>query len=176
MDFKSSELVKQFAHKDKDKIIQYVELMYSEKSELNQINDLTQRKRKAIEESGITDHDLIESLVNLSNDDLNLIIFEYLTRQNSNKYTQLCADQQLLWEMQQEILKPIEGDSKDERLKAVEYKDKVSIRSTDLLRRINQVYSEIYRNDEEIAVAVRTIRDMPSYEQRLKRFPNKVSA
>lgn len=174
MEFRENDVVKDFKHKDKEKIIHYIELLYSEKSELNQINDLTERKKSACRKANITDVKLAESLMNLSDDPLTALIFHYLSSQNSNKYTQLCADQQTLWEMQQEILKPIDGDSKDERLKAVEYKDKVSIRCHDLLRRINQSYSDIYKEEEEIAAAVRTIHSMVSYEQRLKKYRSDV--
>lgn len=159
-----------FTHKDKDKILKYIALLYDERSELNQIMDINERKIKACTDAGLDSNSKTgQELINLSNEKINQVVFYHLSRNNHNKYVQLCADQHLFWEMQMEILKPIEATEKDERLKEVEYKDKISVRSGALLQRVNQLYNEIYKGDAETQIAVKTIHDMATYEQRLKK-------
>lgn len=171
MQFRESEIVRDFNHPDKEKILKYIETMYSEKSDINEITDLGARKKESCRRAGIdSESELGQTLIYLEDDLINDLIFHFLSGQNSSRYSQLCADQQLLWEMQREILKPIDGDDLDARLKAVEYKDKISVRCNSLLARINQGYSEVYKHEDETQVAVRTIHDMLSYEQRLKKY------
>jgi predicted transcriptional regulator with HTH domain len=177
MQFRESEIVRDFNHPDKEKILKYIETMYSEKSDVNEITDLEARKKESCRRAGIDpESELGQTLIYLKDDSVGDLIFDFLSGHNSAKYSQLCADQQLLWEMQRELLKPIDGDNLDDRLKAVEYKDKISVRCNGLLSRINKGYSEVYKYEDEIRMAVRTIHDMLSYEQRLKKYITDVPA
>lgn len=156
-----------------DKIKQYIKLMYSKDSELNSIPLLEDRKRRACELSGL-EWEKSQDIVHLKNDKTNEAIFAFLNSENPNEYVKLVADQQLFWEMQQIQMEPLDrGTGKnaidDETiLKNMNLKTTMSLKSEEVLERINKLMAKVYRTDEEQEMASKIIR-MKRPEERIKK-------
>lgn len=168
--FEDFPIVKEFVDKDKSKIIKYVELVYAKTSELVSMEDLDERKKKAMEMTGITDNTIPE----MENKSVNELIFTYLSfYQNSNLYHNFLANQYLFWQQQNMLMTPIQiVDDADLMMKRILLKDTLSEKSGKLLVRINKQREELYPGKQEREVAEIIIRKeavIRSPEQRLKK-------
>jgi hypothetical protein len=139
--FKDTDICKKFTHKDKSKIIHYIELVYSRNSELNNIDSVEDRRIEACRQAGLNpDH--VQDIIMQKNDQVNDLIFHYLGYfQNSNEMHQLMAEQQLFWDIQREMMKPVEEDKKEEQY---DWKLKMMVKSSDLLNRIKSRKNELF--------------------------------
>lgn len=147
-------------------IQQYIELVYSERSELNSIQDLEERKRKACEKAKLDPAEAsIQDIMHMKDKMVSEQIFEYLRQQNSNEFILLISDQHLFWELMQRNMKPLAEGGEDE-LKDLDLKTKISEKSEGLLARIDARYKKIFKGDAEQSVATKVIQKTP--EQRLK--------
>lgn len=143
----------------------YIELVYSEKSDMNIIQDLGERKKMACEKSKLDyNSDAIQSIVNMKDLIVNEQIFEFLRTQNSNDYVLLISDQHLFWELMQRNAKPM-AESGDAELKDCDLKLKISEKCEPLLDRIKARYKSIFIGEAEQKVAE---NKMKTAEQRLK--------
>lgn len=141
MKFKDFEICKRFAHKDKAKIIRYVQECYSKNSELNKIDNLEARRIEACKLVGL-DPEQNRDIIDQTNKQVNELIYEYLTRfQNSNEYQQWVSDQQLFWDIQKDLMKPVEGEDRE---KQYDFKLKMSEKCAALLTRIKSRFNEMY--------------------------------
>lgn len=151
-------------------ISQYIELMYSEKSELNQIQDLEERKKTACAKAKLNyDDSAIQEMIHLKNKDVNEQIFNFTKQNNSNKYILLISNQHLFWEQMQQLMEPLKvaKDEDDNLLKDINLKNTISEKSESLLQRIDNLYKEIYKDIDVIEMAGEKIRLMRP-EMRLK--------
>lgn len=146
----------------------YIELVYSEKSELNSIQNLDERKKTACEKAKLNPNDeYVQSIINMKDMIVNEQIFEYLRQQNGNDFVLLISDQHLFWELQQRQMKRLVDDDSDSTLKDLELKTKISEKSEQLLERIEVRKRKIFSGNEEEKMATTKIRIMTP-EQRLR--------
>lgn len=152
----------------KDDITKYIELLYSEKSTLNEIQDLSERKKEAAKKAGMDpEAKATQEIMTLKNASVNQKIFDYLTRTQSNNFIALMSDQQLFWEIQFDKMTPSESTEAKDRLKDMKIKTAMSKEVRELLDRINYLYREVFRYDDEIQMGAKIIR-MRTPEQRIK--------
>jgi len=148
--FSDSEICKSFVHKEKAKVIKYIEAMYNKNSKLNNIQNLKDRKLEACKESKLNpkDVDTID-VMEMKNEDVRKLVMYYLSIfQNSNQFHQLITDQQLFWSIQEIIVKPIEDVDEDSIMEKYKKRTALSETADNLAKRINRLYSEIYATDE----------------------------
>jgi hypothetical protein len=143
---------------------QYIQLVYSEKSELNQVQDLEDRKKQACQKAKLN-YDLpeVQDIIHLRNEAVNEKVFEHLRTQNRNDYILLVSDQHLFWEMQQRQIEPLDrpvNNDKDTVLKDLDLKTKLSEKSDQLLVRIKSRYKDVFGENEEVEMASKKIRLM----------------
>ena len=152
----------------KDEVTKYIELLYSEKSTLNEIQDLAERKKEAAKKAGMEpESKAVIEIMHLKNKAVNQQIFDYLTKTQSNNYIALVSDQQLFWEIQFDKMTPSEATEAKDRLKDMKIKTAMSKEVNSLLDRINYLYREVFRYDDEIEMGAKVIR-MRTPEQRIK--------
>lgn len=153
-------------------IEQYIELVYSEKSDLNKIVDLQERKKQACIKAKLNFNDeSVQLIVNMKDEKVNPRIFDYLTSQNSNDFILLLSDQHLFLQMQQRLMEPLaQTQNTDSDLKDLDLKTKISEKSESLLERMKLRYSKIFKGDHEQEFAIQKIRLMRP-EERIKKKP-----
>lgn len=145
----------------------YIELVYSEKSELNIIQDLEERKRTACQKAKLDpSSEAMQSVIRMQDKTVNDQIFEYLRQNNSNEFILLISDQHLFWELMQRNAKPM-AEGIDAELKDLDLKTKISEKAEQLLERIVLRRKKIFKGEEEDKMAEDKIRIL-SPEQRLK--------
>jgi hypothetical protein len=140
-------------------IEQYIHLVYSDKSELNRIQDLEERKKVACEKAKLKYDDNLD-MIHMKDDKVNEAIFDFLRKQTPNKFILLISNQHLFWEMQQKLMKPLKADDDDEEscLKEVNLKNTISEKSDSLLERIEKLYKDVFRDTESVSMAVTKVR------------------
>ena len=114
--FSDTDIAKAFQHREKNKVLAYIELMYGQKSELNKIQDLKERKKTAMSIAKLNPEDeAMQDVMEMKNDTVNDLIFYYRGMfQNSNQYDLLSSKQQLFWDVRKIISTPVnEDDFKD---------------------------------------------------------------
>lgn len=157
-------IVKDYKHKEKTKILKYIELMYSKGSDLVKIENMDERRKVACTKAGLNPIDHTDLLL-LTKDSLEAtLVFNYLSYfQNSNKFHNLMASQQLLWR-----LHAIMMSSDDSNLETA---IKLSKESESLCNRIDNLMSEIYGAKEvveAVATEIRKIIIEKTPEQRVR--------
>lgn len=169
--FKDLPVVQQFQDKDKDKILSYIELVYSPESTLSQIDNLEARKAEAMKQTGLED----PTIPILKNDPVNILIHTYLGPYlNDDKYYNYMANKQLFWQMQELLMKPLEMEDTDEEvlLKRIKLKSELSEHTDKLLGRMQRQASELWGADAEKDMASdqnRKVVMMKSPEQRIRK-------
>jgi hypothetical protein len=142
--------------KTSSKLKKYLQAMYSQESELNHVQDLETRKKKACEVAGMPwTAEATQEIVNLKNEEVNSIIFDFLTRENPLEYVQLITDQQLFYDLQK---KKLLGDTKAHLF---------AKQADEMLPRIKAAYQTIYKEKEIMQIAEKRIRRMTP-EQRIR--------
>ena len=173
--FSEFDVCKNFVHKDKHKIITYIQLLYAKDSDLNNIQNLSERKREACRRAKLDEFSLdIVEIMDLQNKEINELIFTYLAEfQHHNKYIKLCSDQQLFWDIQKILLSPIGVEDEDTIMEKYQKRGVLSKTSDDVLTRINRLYAEIFHNEEtqEMGETI-IVGQMLRPEQRIKKAQN----
>lgn len=152
----------------KDSIDKYIELVYSEDSPLNAMEDIVERKKEAAKRAAL-DPKLTQDVIDLKDEKSRKRIFEYLSKTQSNNFITLISDQELFWEMQFRKMTPLkEGTEDDEKMmKNINLKTTISIKANELMERIEGMYRRIYKHEPEMKMAQKHIR-MLTPEQRIK--------
>jgi hypothetical protein len=153
----------------KDIVTRYIELLYSEKSELNEIQNLEERKKEAARLAGMNvEAKSTIQIMTLQNRTVNRQIFDYLTATQRNIYISLISDQQLFWEIEFDKMTPTDKQDRKSRMADIKAKATMSKESDSLLNRINYKFREIFRHDDEIKMAGDMVR-MMTVEERIKK-------
>lgn len=151
----------------KDTIDKYIELVYSEDSPLNNMEDIMARKKEAAKRAGVEDK-LIKDLIELKDDRSRKRIFDYLSKTQSNIFITLISDQELFWEMQFRKMTPLKEEEDDDKMmKNINLKTTISVKANELMERIDALYRRIYKHEPEMKMAQKQIR-MLTPEQRIK--------
>lgn len=172
--FSDLDVCQRFVHKDKNKILAYISFLYDRDSDLNNIQHLDERKREACLRSKLDfDDPEVKSIMEMKNDQVNKLIFDYLSIfQNNNSYHKLCTDQQMFWDIQKILMTSPTTTDEDELMKKYKSRGELSKTSDDILSRINRLYNEIYLYDEVKEVAVSHVTQMLRPEQRVRMKEN----
>src|ERR1700748_3361192 len=134
--FSDLDVCQRFNHKDKNKLLFYIDLLYSKESTLNSIQNLSERKREACKQAKINplDQEVI-SIMDLKHDEVNKLIFAYLSvYQSSNSYHKLCSDQQLFWDIQRVLMSPVGTEDEDTLMAKYKKRGELSSTSDELLK------------------------------------------
>lgn len=169
MDFRKSDIVKNFSHKDKKNIIDYISMVYMKESPLKHITDLKDRKKQAISKSGITDDKVIHELMFLKNDKFRNLIYYCLSESNPMKFTKLIADMELFYQLQDRIMSPTSDDDVDKELAEFKIRSALSKDSDELLSRIQKNIKDVFPNQEEVEMIESTIK-IKTADQRVQRM------
>lgn len=162
--FSDFPVVKEFQHKDKAKVLKYIELMFNKSSNLIKIENMDERIRVACGKAGIKPEDHV-NLISLKKDSQEAhLVFVYLSHyQNNNKFHNLLAAQLLLWRMQRMMM---ETDASD-----MEQALKWSKESEGLSNRIDNMMSELYGAPTVVEMATtetRKVIALPRPEDRIR--------
>ena len=152
---------KAFKHKDKAKIIKYIELCFGKDSDLNTIQNFNNRQIKAAQHArlSITSQEVI-NIISFRDEDVNILINTYIGKiQNSNLYDSLISNQYLFWLIQEQMRKPIDG------LDDLKKRTELSKLSEEVEKRISNLTDKIYGTGETKDMGAKVIR--MSYEQRI---------
>lgn len=85
--------MKQAKNSEDDSLRRYVELMYSEGSELNKVENLEERKQLACKMAGLDPiSPFVKSMMEMTNPKTNVQIINYLNKNNTNLYVKLMSD------------------------------------------------------------------------------------
>jgi hypothetical protein len=171
MEFKGTEVYKNFKHKFKDKIIKYIEAMYSKTSDLNKVEGFEEKHQQACLKASISaKEDIMIEIFELRNKEVNALIDEYIINQHSNKYQGLLTEQRLYFYMQRMINAPYDENlNREEQSRELKMRDDMALRSEGVRARIDRLYSEIYKyRDVIVEIAQEGVTQRLTLEQRLK--------
>lgn len=152
--------------KQENEIELYIQYVYSKDSEFNKLDDLSERKERAALKAGldIKDPEVIK-IIELRNEKVRVQIINYLQKTQPNEFLKLMADQQLFFNLQQQLLKPFDDDTDTSKLM------QISSQSEELLERMERVRKKVYREPELVEEAEKKVRVMTP-EMRLKEQKN----
>lgn len=130
----------------------YIELVYSEKSDLNQIPDLLDRKMEACHIAKLdAKTQSVTDIIEMKDEKVNEVIFNYLVTHNSYEFTLLLADQHLFQTQIAQILDP--------KIDII-IQNKLSENCDKLLTRIKDRLKSVFQGTAEINTAMDKIRIM----------------
>lgn len=169
--FRESDIVKKYNHKDKSKILDYIETMYSKDSKIKRTDSLEDQKKDACSIVG-WDFEKNEDLVNLKDDSFNHLVFTYMSMTQPNKFVLLMSSLQLFWNQQKRMMMAYDGtdEDPDKELKYINLQNTIAEKSHDLLDRVDGLLAEIYKEDESVELAKKQLRPMVKLEERVKKI------
>ncbi len=135
--------------KDDIPLIEYVALLYDMKSPMRlKIPDIVERKEECAEVAGLKGDNT--HIFDLSDDKLLGYINVYLKHQSSKIWAILAANEEVLWQYQQELLTPIVNFKNDkDKLQALEIKSKLMGECDAIIKRI-EAYEEKLFGDNQL--------------------------
>lgn len=130
-------------------VIKYVALMYDHNSPMrNKIPDISERKEECAEVAGLKSGR--EKIFDLSDDNVVGYINTYLRYQSSKLWAILAANEEVLWQYQQELLTPITNYKNDkDKLQALEMKSKLMQECDAIVKRIESYEQKIFGDNFE---------------------------
>jgi hypothetical protein len=130
-------------------MLRYIALLYDIKSPLRlKIPDIVERKEECAEMANIKDGKL--EIFDLSNDKLLGYINVYLRYQSSKVWAILAANEEVLWQYQQELLTPIVNFKNDkDKLQALEIKSKLMAECDAIIKRIESYEDKIFGDNKQ---------------------------
>lgn len=153
-----------FEHKYKDKIIDFIILLYRKDSPLIlTYPELSQRKSVAALECNLDPQsDYMQSVFLLKEEPVLAIINCFLQRvQSSYTFERMISDMEIFSEFQRAMRSPVPSFDvdPDKQLKAIEIKGKLSAQSKLLEENIKAAWQELYGNDEDLRdVSIKKVR------------------
>jgi len=139
-------------------MLKYVALLYDVKSPLRlKIPDISLRKQECAEIAGLKDGE-DSGIFDLSHDNILPYINSYLRYQSSKVWAILAANEEVLWQYQQELLNPIRDFKNDrDKLQALEIKSKLMAECDAIIKRIESYEDKIFGDNKEKKDAIRNI-------------------
>jgi hypothetical protein len=130
-------------------LIKYIALLYDQKSPMRlKIPDIVERKEECAELAGLKEG--TEEIFNLSNDKCVGYINVYLKYQSSKIWAILAANEDVLWQYQQELLTPIQNFKNDkDKLQALEIKTKLMQECDAIIKRIDAYEDKLFGDTKE---------------------------
>lgn len=129
-------------------LIKYVALLYDVKSPMRlKIPDVNLRKEECAELAGIKDTD---SIFDLSHEKVLGYINAYLRFQSSKVWAVLAANEEVLWQYQQELLTPIVNFKNDkDKLQALEIKTRLMNECDAIIKRIEAYEEKLFGDNKQ---------------------------
>lgn len=151
-------------------IQQYIELVYSEKSQFTHILNINDRKKVVCKHLKLNpEDDDVKKLIDLQDEKCRDTIIEYLCKNESNEYMNLLSDQQLFLDIQYLKMTPlIPSDDEEKMLKSMNLKTTMSQKAEELNNRMAESYKKIFKGGPEISEAKKKIK-WTTFEQRIKK-------
>jgi hypothetical protein len=159
-------------------IDQYIQLVYSEKSEFNQIPDLEERKKSACIKAKLDyQSESVQKIIHLKDNKVNQMIFDFCRTQFPNEFILLISKEHLFWEQMQLLMEPLKKVTEDgatlevddeAMLKRINLKNTISEKSDKLLESITELRSKLFTGEKEQHMAQEKMRIMRP-EERLKK-------
>lgn len=139
-------------------MLKYVALLYDIKSPLRlKIPDINLRKQECAEIAELKNGEE-DGIFDLSNDNILVYINSYLRYQSSKVWAILAANEEVLWQYQQELLTPIRDFKNDkDKLQALEIKSKLMGECDAIIKRIESYEDKIFGDNKEKKEAIRNI-------------------
>jgi DUF1680 family protein len=130
-------------------IIKYVALLYDVKSPMRlKIPDVAMRKEECAEMAELKDN--IESIFDLSHEKVLGYINAYLKYQSSKVWAVLAANEEVLWQYQQELLTPIVNYKNDkDKLQALDMKSKLMNECDAIIKRIDAYEEKLFGDNKQ---------------------------
>ena len=130
-------------------IIRYIVLLYDVKSPLRlKIPDILNRKEECAEMVGLKSGR--EELFDLSHPKVLSYINQYLRYQSSKVWSVLMANEEVLWQYQNELLTPITQFKTDkDKLQALEIKSKLMAECDAIIKRIESYEEKLFGDNKE---------------------------
>jgi regulator of sigma D len=135
--------------------ILYVAYMYDKNSPLRtKISSIEERKEEAAELAGISKQDR-NTIFALEDKDLVAMVNAYLRYQSSKIWASMIANEEVLWQYQQELLTPITLFKNDkDKLSALEIKSKLMNECDAIIKRVeayeDKLFGDLTDKKEEI--------------------------
>jgi hypothetical protein len=151
-------------------IQQYIELVYSQKSQFINIINIDERKKTVCKHLKIDTSDPdVKKIMDLQDEKSRDTIIEFLCKNESNELMNLMSDQQLFLDIQYLKMTPLTPSEDEEKmLKAMNLKTTMSVKAEELITRMNVSYLKIFQGTAEVKEAKKKI-NWTSLEQRIKR-------
>lgn len=130
-------------------ILIYIALMYDQKSPLRlKISNIQERKEEAAEMAGIKGD--TSDIFDLRDNNILVYINIYLRHQSSKVWSVLAANEEVLWQYQQELLTPIKDFKNDkDKLQALEIKTKLMQECDAIIKRIDAYEDKLFGDTKE---------------------------
>jgi hypothetical protein len=150
---------------NRDSVVKYVVLMYSQDSILNQKPpiDLPERKLKAAElagfergSSGSFRKSIVDKLFNLKSNYVLDMVFDYLKHQNNHIWTEICTNEQELDEYTRRRLTPVSDEKDKDEMAALEKKDKFRASCKAIIKDLDEYYSRFFQDHEDVKEKVKS--------------------
>ena len=134
---------------DQIPLIKYIALMYDQKSPMRlKISDIQLRKEECYEMSELKGDK--EGIFDLSHDNILAYINAYLKHQSSKIWAVMTANEEVLWQYQQELLTPIVNYKNDkDKLQALEIKTKLMQECDAIIKRIEAYEEKIFGDNDD---------------------------
>lgn len=148
-----------------------MELVYGQKSPLNAIQDIGEKKLEAAAKAKLNiKEDFVIEIMNLKHKGFEELMFHYLSYyQFNNKFQLLLSKQQLFWSIQKVLNKPVdEVEDETQMEKKLDSRHKITNTAQELINEIEYLKSEIYGTDDVKKVVEMHLRKVITPEMRLK--------
>lgn len=130
-------------------LLRYVALLYDRSSPLRtKIPDIIERKEECFTLAGLKS--MKDEIFDLSHEKVVGYINVYLRYQSSKIWAILAANEEVLWQYQQELLKPITDFKNDkDKLQALEIKSKLMSECDAIIKRIESYEDKLFGDNTE---------------------------
>ena len=140
---------------DIEKLIKYIMYMYDKYSPRREMyQELEERKTECALLSGYKeskDKKILKELFNLTDKRACKLISSFLKFQNHKTWAMLLSNEEVLWQYQQELLRPITDFRQDkEKLQALDIKSKLMNECDSMIKRIEGYENKIYGDDNKL--------------------------
>lgn len=170
---------KHYQRVDLSKMTKYVLYMYDHKSPMRKYyQDITMRKQECAALAGyhiLRDKKKLERFYNFEDDVFMAMVLKLLKFQNAKKFAVLQSNTEVLWQYQEELLKPISMYKSDkEKYQAMEVKAKLMSESEVIIKRIDMLEKLIYGDEAKLLDGIEGAAISPEMRAR-KRKENNLS-
>lgn len=141
---------------NRNKVIRYINLLYSAKSELVRIykDDLAIRKEEAAKIAGFEKKDMSrvsEDLFQLKNEKIVKMIMRFLVIQNVRLWTTICSIEQSFYRTSELLMSPMDKETEDKDKYAAAVKEKpLRAEMIDMTEQLDSLYDKMFNDNADI--------------------------